>query len=195
MSSHTANTLWQLMALSPLDGRYAQATQALQHTCSEFALQRERVTVEVEWLIFLANQTPLLGRAVLTTEEHTFLREIIDHFTPESALEIKQIESQTRHDVKAVEYFLKARLETHPTLATCIPWIHFAATSEDVNNLSYGRLLNKTRQHVLLPQLSRILTVLKELTARYATWPMLSRTHGQAATPTTLGKELANVGA
>src|SRR6185436_7316545 len=159
-----------LLALSPLDGRYARKAAPLREYLSEYALIRYRTLIEVRWL-----------------------QHLVDEFSVDDAVRIKALESKTNHDVKAVEYYLRQKLEGVAVKAgNLASFIHFACTSEDINNLSYALMLRDARQRVLLPAMRELTTDLRELAHRYATVPMLARTHGQPATPTTLGKEIAN---
>ncbi len=183
-----------LFALSPLDGRYATKVEALRPLLSEFGLMRCRVQVEVEWFIGLSRA----GFAELKPfgpEATAFLRELVASFSDADAEAIKAIERTTHHDVKAVEYWLAERIGVDPELAPATGFLHFACTSEDINNTSHALMLQAARRQVLLPALDRLLAVLREKAGEQAAQPMLSRTHGQTATPTTLGKELANVAA
>jgi adenylosuccinate lyase len=182
-----------LTALSPLDGRYAAKTQALQQHFSEFALMRERVAVEVAWLLALASERsfdPLQPFSAATQQE---LGSVVDAFSLADAERIKAIEATTNHDVKAVEYWLRERFAGNREVTEAAELIHFACTSEDINNLAYGRMLKGGRDAVLLPAIDAIVTRLDALAVQHAEVAMLARTHGQPATPTTLGKEMANV--
>ena len=183
-----------LFALSPLDGRYAGKVEALRPLLSEYGLIRCRVRVEVEWLIGLSEA----GFAELRPfgpESLAFLRQIVERFSEADAEAIKAIERTTNHDVKAVEYWLAERIAADPELAPATGFLHFACTSEDINNTSHALMLGAARQQVLLPAIDAVLASLREKAGAYAEQPMLSRTHGQTATPTTLGKEFANVAA
>jgi adenylosuccinate lyase len=182
-----------LTALSPLDGRYAAKVRPLQEHFSEFALIRERVAIEIEWLIALASEpsfTPLPPFSAKTVKE---LRAAAQKFAPADAERVKAIEAKTNHDVKAVEYWLRERFASNRVVAPASEFIHFACTSEDVNNLAHSRMLMGGRDRVLLPAVERIVARLDALASRHAKLAMLSRTHGQPASPTTLGKEMANV--
>ena len=187
MTAHT------LLALSPVDGRYAAKVNALRPIFSEFGLIKARVHVEMEWLIALANEANIAELNPFDEQQAQFLRGIASGFTPEQAARVKDIERTTNHDVKAVEYFIKEQLETRADLAQAKEFVHFACTSEDINNLSYSLMLKQGRDEVLTPQLQRLQDLLHALSLQNAAQPMLSRTHGQTASPTTLGKELANV--
>jgi adenylosuccinate lyase len=187
MTDHT------LLALSPVDGRYAAKVNALRPIFSEFGLIKARVHVEMEWLIALANEPNIAELNPFDEQQAQFLRGIASGFTPEQAARVKDIERTTNHDVKAVEYFIKEQLETRADLAQAKEFVHFACTSEDINNLSYSLMLKQGRDEVLTAQLQRLQDLLHALSLQNAAQPMLSRTHGQTASPTTLGKELANV--
>ena len=182
-----------LLALSPLDGRYAAAVEALRPVFSEYGLIRARVRVELEWLKSLAaapeiSEVPPFSAATLAE-----IDAVIAGFSPEHAAEVKAIEATTNHDVKAVEYWLKQRFERLPEIQKANEFIHFACTSEDINNLSHALMLREARDSVLLPKLAEIAAKLRQMAHSLAAQPMMSRTHGQPATPTTLGKEIANV--
>ena len=182
-----------LTALSPLDGRYAARTRALQEHFSEFALMRERVTVEVEWLIALGREPAFTALQPFGAQTEAELRRAAAEFTLADAERIKAIEATTNHDVKAVEYWLRERFAANAEVSAAAEFIHFACTSEDINNLSHARMLRGGRDRVLLPAVDAIVERLQALAAEHADVAMLARTHGQAATPTTLGKEMANV--
>ena len=182
-----------LLALSPLDGRYQGKTRGLAPIFSEFGLISRRVFVEIEWLIALAKAPETIELPSFTAAEKTWLRLLAANFSLEHAEAIKAIEAKTNHDVKAVEYWMKAQLQLHPTLAAATEFVHFALTSEDVNNLAYALILKDARQSILLPELDKLIQALSAFAQRHAATPMLSRTHGQTASPTTLGKEFANV--
>ena len=183
----------RLTALSPLDGRYAQKVDALRDCFSEFALIRDRVRVEIAWLSALADEPAIREVPPFSDSATRQLAEIGASFSTNDAARVKEIERTTNHDVKAVEYWLKARIASVPEVAAVSEFIHFACTSEDINNVAYGMALANARRTVLLPMLEEIASYLREMADGYADWPMLARTHGQPATPTTLGKELANV--
>ena len=182
-----------LTAISPLDGRYAARLDALRPIFSEYGLIRYRVKVEIEWLIALANTPGIVELPPFSTAATQRLRAIASGFSPEDAAAVKAIERTTNHDVKAVEYFLKQRIGEDAELAPALEFVHFACTSEDINNLSYALMLEDARLIVLKPALTSIAATLRQLAHQQATQPMLSRTHGQTASPTTLGKEIANV--
>jgi len=185
--------LTALTALSPLDGRYGTKTAALRDFFSEYALIKTRVIVEIEWLKALSNEPAIAEVPVFSRDAVSLLDSIADRFSVADAERVKAIEATTNHDVKAVEYFLKERTQSHPEIAAVSEFIHFACTSEDINNLSHGLMLKGARDAVLLPALEKIITRLTDLAHEFAALPMLSRTHGQPATPTTVGKEIANV--
>ena len=181
-----------LTALSPLDGRYASRMGSLRPLLSEFGLMHRRVQVEVEWFIALSDAgfdefKPLSAGA------RELLRALVTNFAEADAQAIKDIEKTTNHDVKAVEYWIKSRFESHAELKAAGEFVHFACTSEDINNTSHGLMLKAARQDVILPTLDRITTKLTGMAHTLAAVPMLSRTHGQTASPTTVGKEIANV--
>jgi adenylosuccinate lyase len=183
----------QLFALSPLDGRYAEKISELRTYFSEFALIRERLIVEVEWFIFLSTAPAIQELPPLPESLIQYLRERAYDCTVQDALAIKKLEEKTRHDVKAIEYFLKQVFAGYAALYPYQEWLHFACTSEDINNLAYARMIKQGRDAVLLPVLSALTDKISALAKAYADFPMLARTHGQPASPTTLGKEFANV--
>jgi adenylosuccinate lyase len=184
--------LSHLSALSPLDGRYASKTNALRPILSEAGFMHHRVKVEVAWLIALSEagfaELPPFSKSALA-----LLEGLASNFTEDDAARIKSIEAVTNHDVKAVEYWLKEKVNDVPELVKASEFIHFACTSEDINNTSHGMMLKTARDTVLLPQLATVIAKLTELAHEHAELPMMSRTHGQPASPTTLGKEMANV--
>ena len=184
-----------LLAISPLDGRYQAKLDDLRPLVSEFGLIRYRVQVEVHWLESLAAAPGIAEVRALSGSARAHLKALLADFSPKDAEEIRAIESRTNHDVKAVEYWLKDRLAAHPELASSLEFVHFACTSEDINNLAYASMLRDVRDQIFLPEIERLLAALRSLAGATADQPMLSRTHGQPATPTTLGKEVANVGA
>lgn len=181
-----------LTALSPLDGRYASKCDALRPFLSEFGLIHARVTVEVRWLQALANRAEIIEVAPFSNETNTALDAIVSNFSEEDANRIKEIERTTNHDVKAVEYFLKEKIANIDELQNAGEFIHFACTSEDINNLSHALMLKNGRE-VLVSSMKQLLNAISALATTHAEQPMLSRTHGQTASPTTLGKEMANV--
>ncbi|MCE7031257.1 adenylosuccinate lyase [Lysobacter sp. GX 14042] len=183
----------QLLALSPLDGRYAGKVHALRPIFSEYGLIRARVKVEVEWLLALAAEPAITELEPFSGEAAARLRTLADGLSVEDAARVKEIERTTNHDVKAVEYLIKERLRDDAGLAPALEFVHFACTSEDINNLSYALMLDQARRDVMLPRLDGLLDTLRAMSHEHAGLPMLSRTHGQTASPTTVGKELANV--
>ena len=182
-----------LTALSPLDGRYARKVDALRPIFSEYGLIRARVKVEVEWLLALAAEPGIPELAPFSAAARARLQALADGFSVADAARVKEIERTTNHDVKAVEYLIKERLKDDDELGPALEFVHFACTSEDINNLSYALLLGEARQHILLPKLDALMDTLRTMAHQHADLPMLSRTHGQTASPTTVGKELANV--
>ncbi|UXA69562.1 adenylosuccinate lyase [Xanthomonas prunicola] len=182
-----------LLALSPLDGRYASKVDALRPIFSEYGLIKARVKVEIEWLLALAAEPGIAELAPFSATATQRLRALADDFGVAHAARVKEIERTTNHDVKAVEYFIKEQLKDDAELAPALEFVHFACTSEDINNLSYGLMLEQARREVLLPSLDGVTAALRTLAHAQAAQPMLSRTHGQTASPTTLGKEIANV--
>ncbi|MBR0573984.1 MULTISPECIES: adenylosuccinate lyase [Pasteurellaceae] len=181
-----------LTAVSPIDGRYQDKVADLRPIFSEFGLIRFRVMVEVRWLQKLAENTEIKEVSTLSQEANDYLNQIIMNFSLQDAQRIKEIERVTNHDVKAVEYFLKEKSEGLPELAKISEFWHFACTSEDINNLSHALMLKTAREEVLLPQWKAVTNAIVELANRYQHIPMLCRTHGQPATPSTMGKEMAN---
>ncbi len=182
-----------LTALSPLDGRYAGKVEALRAHFSEFGLIRYRVRVELAWLVALSDDAAIPEVPPFSAATRAALVAAARSFAPADAARVKDIERKTNHDVKAVEYWLKERFADQPEVGRVAEFIHFACTSEDINNLAHGLALAAARQDALLPVLRDIAADLRELAHAHAAVPMLSRTHGQPATPTTLGKEMANV--
>lgn len=182
-----------LTALAPVDGRYASKTAELRPWFSEYGLIYHRVLVEIRWLQMLARNPQVSEVADLSPAAHEFLEKILQNFDDEDARQVKTIERTTNHDVKAIEYFLKEKVAEQPELAAISEFIHFACTSEDINNLSYALMLQGGMREVIQPDMQRTVESIRELAQRYAEQPMLSRTHGQPASPTTLGKEMANV--
>jgi len=183
-----------LTALSPLDGRYAAKLDALRPLLSEFGLMQRRVQVEVEWFIALG-EAGLPEFAPLSHEARAHLRLLVADFSEADAQAIKDIEKTTNHDVKAVEYWLKSRFEGHEELQAAGEFVHFACTSEDINNTSHALMLGAARKTVMLPAMDAVIATLERMAREMATLPMLARTHGQTASPTTVGKEIANVAA
>jgi adenylosuccinate lyase len=185
-------TLSTLNALSPIDGRYASKTDDLRPWLSEAAFMRQRVKVEVHWLIALAHsKLPQMPSFDQTSE--AYLLQLVEQFSEQDAKRIKEIEAVTNHDVKAVEYWLKEQVKGQDQLEKASEFIHFACTSEDINNTSHGMMLNGSVHQVMLPKLEALLDCLVNLAIDNAAIPMMSRTHGQPASPTTLGKEMANI--
>jgi adenylosuccinate lyase len=182
-----------LTALSPLDGRYAGKVDALRPIFSESGLIRARVKVEVEWLLALAAEPGIVELKPFSEAAAARLRALADGFSPGDAARVKAIEATTNHDVKAVEYLVKEKLANDAELGPALEFVHFACTSEDINNLGYALMLSEARRTVLLPKLEALVDRLSALAREHAALPMLSRTHGQTASPTTVGKELANV--
>jgi len=185
--------LTTLTAISPVDGRYGSKVSALQPIFSEFGLIKHRVQVEVRWLQALAAQEKIKEVPALGEHANNILNAIVEKFNEEDANRVKNIERTTNHDVKAVEYFLKEKIAGNQELEAISEFIHFACTSEDINNLSHALMLREGRGQVLLPQMDDVINAIKAMAHEYADIPMLSRTHGQPASPTTLGKEMANV--
>ncbi|OCR24404.1 adenylosuccinate lyase [Pseudomonas syringae] len=185
--------LSSLTAVSPVDGRYAGRTQALRPIFSEYGLIRFRVMVEVRWLQRLAAHPEITEVPAFSAEANAILNTLAEDFSITHAERVKEIERTTNHDVKAVEYLLKEQAAKLPELDKVSEFIHFACTSEDINNLSHALMLREGRDNVMLPLMRQIAESIRELAIRFADVPMLSRTHGQPASPTTLGKELANV--
>lgn len=181
-----------LTAVSPLDGRYGDKLTPLRRAFSEFGLIRQRVVVEVRWLQSIAEHPGIPEVPALSPEATAMLENLLSDFSEDDALAIKAIERTTNHDVKAVEYFLKDRIAGQPELASVSEFIHFACTSEDINNLAHGLMLREGLG-VVMPFMTNIIDALADLAKAQAAQPMLSRTHGQTASPTTLGKEIANV--
>lgn len=182
-----------LTAVSPIDGRYGDKVTALRSIFSEFGLLKFRVTVEVRWLQKLAACQGISEVPAFSAQANAFLDDIVSNFNEEDALRIKTIERTTNHDVKAVEYFLKEKVAAIPELHAVNEFIHFACTSEDINNLSHGLMLSTARETVILPLWRKLIDEIKGLAHTYRDMPLLSRTHGQPATPSTVGKEMANV--
>ena len=182
-----------LTTISPVDGRYGSKTVELRPYFSEFGLIKYRVTVEVRWLQQLAATPAIAEVQALSAEANQLLNNIVDNFSLADAQRVKDIERTTNHDVKAVEYLLKEKVAANSELSAISEFIHFACTSEDINNLSHGLMLSQARQEVLLPQCDALLAAIKNLALEHKTVAMMARTHGQPASPTTMGKEMANV--
>lgn len=184
--------LTPLTAVSPLDGRYAAKLKPLRSSMSEFGYMRFRVQVEIAWFMALSDAGMPEFRP-LSPDARAYLAGLVDGFSPEDAQAIKAFEKTTNHDVKAVEYWIKSKFEGYPELQAATEFVHFACTSEDINNTSHALQLKACREQVLLPGLDAICASLRDMAHQYAAVPMLSRTHGQTASPTTVGKEIANV--
>lgn len=185
--------LSSLSALSPIDGRYGSKTQSLREIFSEFGLIKARVEVEIRWLQRLSANREIGEVPEFSSEATGLLNAIVTQFSEDDALAIKAIEATTNHDVKAVEYFIKERIKDSAELNQVSEFVHFACTSEDINNLSHGLMLQNGRDRILIPTMESIVAAITTLAVDNAEVPMLSRTHGQTASPTTVGKELANV--
>ena len=181
-----------LTALSPIDGRYASKADSLRPYLSEFGLIKARVTVEIRWLQSLADNSAIGELAAFDADTNAFLNSIVDDFNEADAQTIKDIEATTNHDVKAVEYFIKDKFRGNQQLEDSLEFIHFACTSEDINNLSYALMLKDSRE-IVVAKMQQVTDSIVDLAITHADQPMLSRTHGQTASPTTLGKEMANV--
>lgn len=184
--------LTPLTALSPLDGRYANQLDTLRNLFSEYGLMKFRIKVELEWLKILAAEPGIEEVRPFPEATQREIDDIITNFRVEHAAEVKAIESRTNHDVKAIEYWLKERLSCNPEVVAACEFIHFACTSEDINNLSHALMLKTARNTVLLPTLDKVIAQLSHIAHEQASLSMICRTHGQAATPSTMGKELAN---
>ncbi|TXG95227.1 MAG: adenylosuccinate lyase, partial [Rhodocyclaceae bacterium] len=182
-----------LTALSPLDGRYASKVDALRPQFSEYGLIRRRLQVEIEWLKALAAESHFAEIPAFSSATIAALDALVANFEPQHAAEVKEIEAVTNHDVKALEYWIKKKLADNQEVMRVSEFIHFACTSEDINNLSHALMLKAARDDVLLPSIDKVIARLRELAHQLADVPMMSRTHGQPATPSTMGKEMANV--
>ena len=182
-----------LTAISPVDGRYASKADSIRKIFSEYGLIRYRVIVEIRWLQSLAEHPEISEVPALSTEANALLNGMIDRFDEVYAQRVKEIERTTNHDVKAIEYFIKEQFSGSPELARLKEFVHFACTSEDINNLSYGLMLKDGRDEALVPLMEQVIGDIRALAHNFSDVPMLSRTHGQTASPTTVGKELANV--
>jgi len=185
-------SLSSLTALSPLDGRYASKLSTLRPIMSEFGYMHRRVQVEITWFIALSDAS-FAEFSPLSEGARSYLHGLVNNFSEADAQAIKDIEKTTNHDVKAVEYWIKSKFEARPELLKAAEFVHFACTSEDINNTSHALQIRAGRDQVILPGLDRVVLKLREMAHQYAAVPMLSRTHGQTASPTTVGKELANV--
>lgn len=184
-----------LLALSPLDGRYHTKLNPIRKLTSEYGLIYFRTLVEIRWLEALSENRHVKGLDKFSSKDRAYLQNILDNFSVADAEKIKQIEATTNHDVKAVEYFLREKLSVNESLANAIPFLHFACTSEDINNTAYALILTQARHDAIVPALTDIQNYLKKFAQQHAELPLLARTHGQPATPTTLGKEFANFAA
>ncbi|MFT7375479.1 MAG: adenylosuccinate lyase [Oceanospirillaceae bacterium] len=187
--------LSSISALSPVDGRYGSKTAALRPYFSEFGLIYNRVLVEVRWLQRLAEHPQIGEVAPLSDEANALLERLINNFDEDAAQRVKDIESTTNHDVKAVEYYIKEQFKDNAELLAINEYVHFACTSEDINNLSHGLMLKQGLEQVMVPEMTQVLAQIKHLAHTHQNQPMLSRTHGQTASPSTMGKEMANVAA
>jgi adenylosuccinate lyase len=187
--------LSSISALSPVDGRYGSKTAALRPYFSEFGLIYNRVLVEVRWLQRLAEHPQIGEVAPLSDEANALLERLINNFDEAAAQRVKDIESTTNHDVKAVEYYIKEQFKGNAELQAINEYVHFACTSEDINNLSHGLMLKQGLEQVMVPEMTQVLAQIKHLAHTHQNQPMLSRTHGQTASPSTMGKEMANVAA
>ncbi|NMP15404.1 MULTISPECIES: adenylosuccinate lyase [unclassified Thalassotalea] len=185
--------LSSISAISPVDGRYGSKVKALRPIFSEFGLIKYRVTVEVRWLQKLAETDGINEVPAFSADANAVLNAIVDNFSEQDAARVKEIEATTNHDVKAVEYLLKEKVAGNEELAAVSEFIHFACTSEDINNLSHALMLKEAREQVILPAMDDVLAAIKNLAVEYQTIPMMARTHGQPASPSTMGKEMANV--
>lgn len=179
--------------ISPIDGRYYKQTDSIRNIFSEYGLLKFRVQIEIRWFQKLSNTHMIKEIPTFTNVEHDFLNQIIINFNLKDAKKIKKIENITNHDIKSIEYFLKEKINVLPKLKQSKEFIHFACTSDDINNLAYGLMLNNTLKKVILPIWKKIIDTLKQLSVDYNNVPLLSRTHGQPATPSTIGKEIANI--
>jgi adenylosuccinate lyase len=187
--------LTSLNAISPIDGRYGSKTNVLRRSVSEYGLLRMRVIVEVRWLQALAKHPQIIEVPALSDEASALLDQLADNFSEADAQAIKDIEKTTNHDVKAVEYFIKNQMANNAELAAISEFVHFACTSEDINNLSHALMLREALEEGIAPELNKVITAIQDLAIEHAEQPMLSRTHGQTASPSTVGKEMANVAA
>ena len=185
----------EITALSAVDGRYANKVGALTPIASEFGLIKYRVRVECEWFLFLSRLEQVKELPTISAGDAAYVQSVAENFSVEDAEKVKDFERTTNHDVKAVEYFVKGKLQSRESLAPHLEWIHFCCTSEDINNTAYALMLKEAREAVLLPQMQSLIETLNEMAEANADLPMLSRTHGQTASPTTLGKEIKNVAA
>jgi adenylosuccinate lyase len=185
--------LSELTALTSVDGRYHSKTKHMGHIFSEYGLIKNRLLVELKWLIHLSKTAGIDEVSQLSDKDTDWVMSIYDNFTPQEAQKVKDIEATTNHDVKAVEYYIKDKLSAHSALNQVKEFVHFACTSEDINNLSYALMLKEARDTVFIPSIQTIIKQLADMAMDYADIPMMAKTHGQPASPTTMGKELANV--
>ena len=191
--STSLDELSSLTAISPVDGRYARLTKGLRDSFSEYGLIKHRVEVEVRWFQFMSNHLNNLDQVPrLSPESNKFLDDVVEKFNLEDAKRVKTIERTTNHDVKSVEYFLKEKVSDNKELSAVSEFFHFSCTSEDINNLAYGLMLSSAREKHILPEMNGVIETLREMAHQEASSAMLARTHGQPATPTTIGKEMAN---
>jgi adenylosuccinate lyase len=186
---------FRLLAIGAADGRYQNKLTELPQWVSEYGLIKQRIHVECEWLIALSEAEDITHVRALSVAERDYLRGIAKHLSLADAVSVKDTERTTNHDVKAVEYFVKSKIAANENLADLLEWVHFACTSEDINNTAYGLMLKGAVHQVVMPQMELVVSTIDEIAANNADIPMLSRTHGQTASPTTLGKELKNVAA
>ena len=191
-AAENLDALSELVAISPIDGRYGSKTKSLRSAFSEYALIKARVTVEIRWLQTLSEIPEVFEVEKFSNEANQFLENYLKNFSPSEAMKVKEVERTTNHDVKAVEYVIKDALKENAELKKALEFVHFACTSEDINNLSHAIML-RDGVEVLLPEMDKIVDTLSTMAVENADVPMMSRTHGQPASPTTLGKELANV--
>lgn len=182
----------ELTAISPLDGRYATKLSKLRDLFSEYGLIYHRLFIEIRWLFTLTEIPTVTEAHPLTVEEKKYLENMVNNFNATQAKQIKQIEQITNHDVKAIEYYIREKIKDHPTLKSLISFIHFACTSEDINNLAYAIMLTRARSEILLPEMQLLIKEITTIAKLYTKTPMLGYTHGQPAIPTTLGKEFIN---
>ena len=193
MTDSEFTLLSPLTAISAIDGRYRQQVAALAEDTSEFGLLKFRVMVEIEWFITLSEHPAIAELPALAATDMDYLRATIADFSVQDAQQIKDFEATTNHDVKAVEYFVKAKLGKRPALKDHLEFVHFCCTSEDINNMAYALMVKAARDNTLAENMEKVIAAITGLAHDFADAPMLSRTHGQAASPTTMGKELANV--
>jgi len=185
--------LSELTAITSVDGRYHNKTKQFGHIFSEYGLIKNRLLVELKWLVHLSQTEGINEVNQMGQKEVDWVMSIYDNFTPEEAQKVKDIEATTNHDVKAVEYYIKQQLSTHAELNKVSEFVHFACTSEDINNLSYALMLKEARDTIFVPTIQDIINQLAQMAMAYAEIPMMAKTHGQPASPTTMGKEVANV--